>query len=852
MIIWGSKAREFVEQEGSFFCPVCRKETSYQLKRLGKYFTLYYMPLFQIKDLGRFVECKQCKNLLKEEVLNYQHEQAISSDPGKEEESLFSSVAELVQVQMLFTSMLIEHELSNLTEEQKKKYLAFELGVIEYFDQLMMRTESDNESDIRVMNFLIYYVNSKFSNHSENDLRFWTDALINGQGFKERKLGFNSVKHHWNSDGSKRANYFPGAFLMEALGIKPNKSPATDLDQQSSQSKPPEDAVIQSEVPDHDLNQGSYGASKESSSTIDLSSLKIEKRMPAKELGDEIGVDEHLIIAKIMVGDLKGEKENGEWFVLPSREASSPPSEEETQSNTNQSHKAKQQIHNQKKTSPFSTWKIIMLIFLIGGIARGLFVLGHRPSHSDIMLSPQVQEALEKFVIENQQSHSTNGILEKSPEAKPIESNLNEGNQFLQSKGQDKAEVEAKILEMLSNPKQDHTEEMKWFREKADQGNLEAQKFLGFAYYYGGFLKQNYTEAAKWLQKVKEQGDAEVQNVLGAMYAQGQGVERDDAEAVKMWRKAAAQGLAAAQYNLGAMYIAGRGVKPDYVEAAKWFHKAAEQGDAGAENTLGNMYMTGFGVEKNYVEAVRWYRKAADQGFVKAQLHLGQMYAAGRGVKQSNAEAKIWFSKAAKQGNADAKSRLEQLNKKEKREAKSEILPWKAKAPQKDIQVFDASEPLPWKVDAIAGQAKQCQELYREKQFRQAFPMCKKAAEGGNAEAQYVLGLMYEKAQGVKKDYAEAVKWLKKADRTKTKQSDGNIRLDNAFKSLISNIAATGDASTEEWKLLSADEGYILLYRANENGDVFLNHVPLPKYKSSSQIGGWYLLGGFKVEVQHA
>jgi len=62
MIIWGSKGREVVEREGDFFCPECRKECSYQLKRLGKHFTLYFIPLFQTKELGRFVECKQCQS----------------------------------------------------------------------------------------------------------------------------------------------------------------------------------------------------------------------------------------------------------------------------------------------------------------------------------------------------------------------------------------------------------------------------------------------------------------------------------------------------------------------------------------------------------------------------------------------------------------------------------------------------------------------------------------------------------------------------------------------------------------------------------------------------------------------
>ena len=44
-----------------------------------------------------------------------------------------------------------------------------------------------------------------------------------------------------------------------------------------------------------------------------------------------------------------------------------------------------------------------------------------------------------------------------------------------------------------------------------------------------------------------------------------------------------------------------------------------------------------------------------------------------------------------------------------------------------------------------------------------AVKWCRKAAEQGNAEAQYNLGIMYDKRLGVPQDYAEAVKWYRKA-----------------------------------------------------------------------------------------
>ena len=39
----------------------------------------------------------------------------------------------------------------------------------------------------------------------------------------------------------------------------------------------------------------------------------------------------------------------------------------------------------------------------------------------------------------------------------------------------------------------------------------------------------------------------------------------------------------------------------------------------------------------------------------------------------------------------------------------------------------------------------------------------RKAAEQGNASAQYNLGVMYDNGQGVPQDYAAAVSWYRKA-----------------------------------------------------------------------------------------
>ena len=111
-----------------------------------------------------------------------------------------------------------------------------------------------------------------------------------------------------------------------------------------------------------------------------------------------------------------------------------------------------------------------------------------------------------------------------------------------------------------------------------------------------------------------EQGDADAQFNLGFRYDNGEGVPEDDAEAVKWYRKAAEQGYAKAQYNLGLMYDNGEGVPEDDAEAVKWFRKAAEQGYALAQYNLGGMYANGEGVPEDKVLAYMWLNISAASG----------------------------------------------------------------------------------------------------------------------------------------------------------------------------------------------------------------------------------------------
>ena len=170
--------------------------------------------------------------------------------------------------------------------------------------------------------------------------------------------------------------------------------------------------------------------------------------------------------------------------------------------------------------------------------------------------------------------------------------------------------------------------------------------WAGSAYY----LRGDFAAALREWRPLAEQGDAQAQFYLGIMHTNGEGVPEDDRQAAYWFQKSARQGNPQSQYHLGILYANGAGVPEDAPQAVYWFRKSAEQGDARAQFNLGVMYEFGEGVPEDDRQAVNWYRQAAGQGHARAQFGLGLMYADGAGIPQDSVQAYAWFNLAAAGG----------------------------------------------------------------------------------------------------------------------------------------------------------------------------------------------------------
>jgi len=167
------------------------------------------------------------------------------------------------------------------------------------------------------------------------------------------------------------------------------------------------------------------------------------------------------------------------------------------------------------------------------------------------------------------------------------------------------------------------------------------------------------------MKKDAEDGDAEAQFFLGSMYIFGIDVPKNAAEAVEWLQKAAEQGHAHAQDFLGIIYQFGdEGVPKDATKAVKWLQQAAEQGHAMAQTELGARYRKGQGIPKNAAKAVEWWQKAAANGIADAQFNLGLLYVSEDGLPLDPVRAYGWLYLATVQGNVTASDLLSRIMRK--------------------------------------------------------------------------------------------------------------------------------------------------------------------------------------------
>jgi TPR repeat protein/S1-C subfamily serine protease len=320
--------------------------------------------------------------------------------------------------------------------------------------------------------------------------------------------------------------------------------------------------------------------------------------------------------------------------------------------------------------------------------------------------------------------------------------------------------------------------------QAAVAGNLDALLAAADIYRDVSFAQHDLRRSDELIVQAALAGSAEAMFRAGELYATPLDASVEE-EAVRWYSLAAGAGHAAAARELGRGRTFGRtfanrlGTQKNDVEALK---KAADSGDALAQLLLDSFYKEGTGTD---VEAFTWMKKAADSGDAYAQLLLASFYKDGTGTAANEEEAALWaetglaaLTLLAEQGNSDAQYNLGKayLGGTGVEPNRDQGIAWYRKAAE------GGNAKAQFELGSLEEDAKQRLEWYRKaaeqgnpsmqsfvgdvlmkEDATQAVEWYRIAAERGYSLAQYNLGEAYADGNGVPQDFKQAVEWWRKA-----------------------------------------------------------------------------------------
>jgi TPR repeat protein len=200
----------------------------------------------------------------------------------------------------------------------------------------------------------------------------------------------------------------------------------------------------------------------------------------------------------------------------------------------------------------------------------------------------------------------------------------------------------------------DYATAFKEFSAPAEQGDGEAQYYLGLLYLYGAGVQRNPETARGWLQKSADQGNTN--GMVGlAGYLNEVHPQHRDPKALELYNKAAEKGNSHAAGALAWAYLRGEGVDKDCDKGKDWMLKAAGGETARDYLMLASYYRFDGCPDHDPEKAIGYMEKAAGTGSVQAQFQVGNAFLLGLDTPIDTARAAFWLNKAAAAGHGQAR-----------------------------------------------------------------------------------------------------------------------------------------------------------------------------------------------------
>lgn len=280
--------------------------------------------------------------------------------------------------------------------------------------------------------------------------------------------------------------------------------------------------------------------------------------------------------------------------------------------------------------------------------------------------------------------------------------------------------------------------------------------------------------------------------------------------------------------------------------------KAADAGSLDAMFDLSDCYYDGDGVEKNISLAIKWMTKAADAGYIKAQTALGATYFQGmEGLDQNYALSEKYLMMAAEKDNVDAQAFISYLY--IAMEEYDKAMLWARKASQMEHpqayfalgRIYDEGlgvetnhlEGLKWFEKAAKGGDADAQNMvgniylnadYVKHDEKKAFEYYQMAAAQGHLWGMCNLGYCYQEGIGTDMNILSAEEWLRKAAEGGLQDAQNMLNENSIYSASPLSDSNMADFVNTEELLSEGDaalkgkkykEAYSLYDQALQNGD---------------------------------
>lgn len=325
----------------------------------------------------------------------------------------------------------------------------------------------------------------------------------------------------------------------------------------------------------------------------------------------------------------------------------------------------------------------------------------------------------------------------------------------------------------------DFAEALRYYRMAAESGDSEAQYLLGRFLIMKNLLKRERNLVIRWWDESLEKGlDAATVEDFDE-----EGHKNERAEAMKYLSCASEEGSCEALLLLSSMYHRGLLVLADPVKSVQLLMRAAEMDDFGAQGLLGVIFLEGIGVEKDEQKGIQYLELASEANNSFAQWNLALALIEGQGTLVNRPRAKALLERAAE--GCFAQDRL-------------------------------------WSEDGFSERFQRLLDLFQDLSKR------------GQVDANYWLGICYEKGLGVKPNRDMALELYLRAAREGClpAQAAFDRQPENLKKLAEKRSKSTGDsvqASTLRGSLTQA----ILALRES---DTVMNRFKLYEVLSESEV----------------